>query len=418
MLERVFADPVVVTRLRTSVLGATLDDLADRLADRGYACRTIREYARAGGHFAYWLRIRKIHPCAIREETVDRFLNQHLSQCHCPVPRGTQTENSAVLSHLLQALREDGLIPPPPIPPKTAIDLVLEEFGQHLREVRGATIKTYNEYARHIRKFLQTRYGSGPVNLTSIEAADLIDFVSLQAKRATKPNAKWTTTALRSFLRFMQLRGLCDAHLVNAVPTVPNWKLARLPKALTPEQVPVFLGSFDRSTGVGQRDYAMALCLVDLGLRAGEVADLSLDGIDWRAGTIAIISGRTRRPVILPLPARVGCAIARYLRHGRPKAQTRQVFVRHCQPIGTQIGGSAVACAIRRAFERSHLSVPSKGAHVLRHTAASLMIQKGASIKDIADVLRHCSIDTTAIYSKVDLPTLAAVALPWPEVRS
>jgi site-specific recombinase XerD len=418
MLERLFADPVVITCLRTNALGATLDDLADRLADRGYASRTIRDYARAGGHFAYWLQIKKIHPCAITEETVDRFLNQHLSQCHCPVPRGTQTESSAVLSHLLQALRRNGLISPPQIPPKTAIDLALEEFGQYLRQVRGATIKTYNEYARHVRKFLQTWYGSGPVDLTSIRAGDLLDFVSLQARCATKPNAKWTTTALRSFLRFMQLRGLCDAHLVNAVPSVPNWKLARLPKGLTHEQLPVFLSSFDRSTPVGQRDYAMAVCLVDLSLRAGEVADLSLDGIDWRAGTVSIISGRTRRPGILPLPARVGRAIARYLHQGRPKAQTRQVFVRHCQPIGTRIGGSAVARAIRRAFERSHLNLSSKGAHVLRHTAASLMIQRGASIKDIADVLRHCSIDTTAIYSKVDLPSLAAVALPWPEVRS
>jgi len=309
------------------------------------------------------------------------------------------------------------LISPPQIPPKTAIDLALEEFGQYLCEVRGTTIGTYNEYARHVRKFLQARYGSGPIDLTSIEAGDLHAFVSLQAKRATKPSAKWTTTALRSFLRFMQLRGLCDAHLVNAVPSVPNWKLARLPKGLTPEQLSVFFSSFDRSTPVGQRDYAMAVSLVDLGLRASEVADLSLDGIDWRIGTVSIISGSTRRPGILPLPARFGRAIARYLSQGRPEATTRQVFVRHYQPIGTRIGGSAVARAIGRAFERSHLNVPSKGAHVLRHTAASLMIQRGASIKDIADVLRHCNIDTTAIYAKVDIPSLSAVALPWPEVR-
>jgi integrase/recombinase XerD len=198
---------------------------------------------------------------------------------------------------------------------------------------------------------------------------------------------------------------------------VPHRKLAGLPKHLTPEQLAILLRSTDRSKAAGRRDFAMIICLAYLGLRAGEVARLSIDDIDWQAGTLRISTSKVRRASILPLPDRVGKAIVAYLRNGRPKTLERRIFVRHLTPKGGALNGSAVRGAIRRAFERSGMTVVSKGTHVLRHTAGTLMIQRGATLKEIADVLRHRHIDTTAIYSKVDLPTLAGVALPWPEVR-
>jgi len=161
----------------------------------------------------------------------------------------------------------------------------------------------------------------------------------------------------------------------------------------------------------------MVRCLAYLGLRAGEVAQLSIDDIDWRAGTLCIPRGKTRRASVLPLLAKIGQALVSYLRAGRPKTSERRIFVRHLIPKGAAINSGVVRNATRRAFERSGLNVPSRGTHVLRHTAGTLMIQWGATLKEIADVLRHRNINTTMIYAKVDIPTLASVSMPWPEVR-
>jgi site-specific recombinase XerD len=160
----------------------------------------------------------------------------------------------------------------------------------------------------------------------------------------------------------------------------------------------------------------MTLCMAQMGLRAGEVAALSLDDIDWRAGTLRLARGKERRTSVLPLPAKVGRAMVSYLRNGRPPTRARRVFVRHRAPLGEPLTSSSVTAVLRCAFVRAGL--PSQGAHVLRHTAATRMVRAGASLKEVADVLRHRSIDTVMIYTKLDLTTLAEVAQPWPEVRS
>jgi integrase len=157
--------------------------------------------------------------------------------------------------------------------------------------------------------------------------------------------------------------------------------------------------------------------MAGLGLRACEVAALSLDDLDWRVGTLRVSRGKERRASVLPLPARVGRALVGYLRHGRPHTDDRHVFVRHQLPVGQPLGSAAVKTAVRLAFIRARLTVPFKGAHVLRHTAATRMVRAGASLKQVADVLRHRCLETTAIYAKVDLAKLAEVALPWPKVR-
>jgi site-specific recombinase XerD len=417
MLERVLTDPMVIARLRSSPLGEAFDRLVDQLVEQRYQGETIRQFLRGCSHFAYWLQRARIQPAGISEGVVDRFLNHQLSCCTCPAPRGRAIDTRAGLFHLLRKLRADGVASPAPTKPKTPIDRVVEDFGQHLSEVCGITAGTIVNYKLHVRPFLLARFGSGPIELGSIKASDLIGFISQAAKRPLRWWARATTTALRSFFRFLQLKGICNPTLVDAVPTVPVWALANLPKALTEEQLATFLRSFKRSTASGLRDYAIVVCLVDLGLRAGEAATLSLDDIDWRAGTIQIMNAKGRRSGIMPLPTRPGRAIANYLQKGRPRTEARQVFVRHRPPVGAPIRPQIIGAMIRRSFERAYLNVSPKSSHVLRHTAATLMIQKGASIKEIADVLRHRRISTTAIYSKVNLPMLSAVAMPWPEVR-
>lgn len=284
----------------------------------------------------------------------------------------------------------------------------------HLDTVRGAAQQTRREYARYVREFLKWVSRSTSVDVGKLNPRDLIEFVTERAKHCKPGTAKLVATALRSFLRFLQMSGIGDARLVAAVPIVPNWKLARLPKILTSAQQRALLRAFDQSSATGRRDYAMVLCLAQMGLRAHEVAQLALDDIDWRGGTLRIAIGKSRRESMLPLPATVGRGLVAYLRDGRPAEAGRNVFVRHRVCIGKPLTSSAVCSAIRRAFDRAQIAVPSKGTHALRHTAATRMLRGGASLKDLADVLRHRSLNTTAIYAKVDLPRLAMVALPWP----
>jgi site-specific recombinase XerD len=192
----------------------------------------------------------------------------------------------------------------------------------------------------------------------------------------------------------------------------------RNPKTLTVDQLTKVLDNFDRSTANGQRDYAMAICMADLGLRASEVAGLRLDDIDWDQSTIHLVAPKGHRDRVLPLPRRVGAALAAYLRRGRPRSGHREVFVRHRAPLGEPVSALLVHEVMCRAYRRAGLDASITGTHVLRHTAAGLMYQRGATLKEISDVLGHQSLDTTAIYAKVNWTQLRTVALPWPEVRS
>ncbi|HUS30733.1 MAG TPA: tyrosine-type recombinase/integrase, partial [Kofleriaceae bacterium] len=198
------------------------------------------------------------------------------------------------------------------------------------------------------------------MDLGKLTPRDLIEFVTERAKHCKPGTAKLVATALRSFLRFLQMSGIGDARLVAAVPIVPNWKLARLPKILTSAQLRSLLRAFDQSSATGRRDYAMVLCLAQMGLRAHEVAQLALDDIDWRAGTLRIAIGKSRRESMLPLPVTVGRGLVAYLRDGRPAEAGRNVFVRHRVCVGKPLTSSAVCSAIRRAFERAQIAVPSK----------------------------------------------------------
>lgn len=419
MLDRVFRSSHVITRLRRGPFADVLDDLATYLLDRGNSLRTIEEYVRAAGHFVHWLGVKGISLATLSEPVVRQFLDVHLPRCRCTVPVGGHPHaRGAAMVHLLRVLREAGRIPPAPIPSPTAIDQAIQTYAAYLERARGATAQTRDEYTRYVREFLQRKSGAGDqLDIGDIDPRQIMEFVAERARRCKPATAKLAATALRSFLRFQQMQGRCTARLAEAVPTIPRWRLAQIPRTLSDEQLRTLLTAFDRSTGIGRRDYAMALCLARLALRAGEVARLSLDDIDWRAGTLQIATSKARRARILPLPSHVGRALVAYLRRGRPPTRERRIFVCHGFPVGRAIDAGVVRGAVRRGFDRAQASVPSKGTHALRHTAATRMVRAGATIKEVADVLGHRSIDMTAIYTKVDLPRLSAVALPFPKVR-
>jgi integrase len=218
------------------------------------------------------------------------------------------------------------------------------------------------------------------------------------------------TTRLRALLRYLYVEGLVPEALAGAVPSVAHWQLASLPKALGHGQVARLLRSCDRRTGVGRRDFAIITVLWRLGLRAGEVARLSLDDIDWTTGEV-VVRGKRRREDRLPLPADVGEALVAWLRRGRPASGRREVFLRVRAPI-VALSAGGVTAVVRQACRRA--GMPLCGAHRLRHTAATELLRAGGSLAEVGQVLRHQESATTSLYAKVDRRALGAVVRPWP----
>ena len=227
--------------------------------------------------------------------------------------------------------------------------------------------------------------------------------------------AEKLTTGLRAFLRYLSARGLCQADLDQAVPTFASWRLARLPRYLTAEQVDSLIAACDGSSPARRRDRAIILLLARLGLRAGDVAGLRIADIEWETGTLRV-SGKGRYQVRLPLPQDVGDAILDYLACRTPTRDCDHIFIRNIAPYRPFKRGDGVSSAVRCAMKRAGVVSPAKGAHVLRHTAATQMLRHGVPLDQIGLVLRHRGIDTTAYYAKADVNLLKEIAQPWPEV--
>jgi site-specific recombinase XerD len=268
-------------------------------------------------------------------------------------------------------------------------------------------------YVTFVRKFLVDRFGRRPVKLSRLSAGDVVRFVQRQVPCLHLKRAKLLTTALRSFLHYTRYRGQVTCDLASAVPTVANWSMPSVPRAIPAHAVRQLLASINRRTAIGRRDYAILLLLARLGLRASEVVRLKLEDIDWNAGTICV-QGKGDQPSVLPLPADVGSAIATYLRRGRPRGSSRHVFLRTKAPIHGLRGPASVAHLIQQNLARVGIQTPTYGAHQFRHALATEMLHRGASLAEIGDVLRHRSPETTKIYTKVDLNSLRTLALPWP----
>jgi site-specific recombinase XerD len=264
-------------------------------------------------------------------------------------------------------------------------------------------------------------FGSGPIRFSRVRPGHAIAFIAGYGKTGRAAAAQVAADSLRSFFRWLRFLGLVERNLAAAVPLFPRWRLRTLPTVLSDDQIDLLLGRFDRSTPVGRRDIAMALCLVDLGLRVGEVADLTLEDVDAATSTLRLAAGKPRRVRILPMPARVRTSVLGYVRRDRPATTDRHLFVRHGWLVGAAVTRELVRGVIRRAYAVVPGCEQLTGTHVLRHTTASRLLRTGADLKRIADILGHRSIDTTAVYAKVDVDRLAAVARSWPgtgEVRS
>ncbi len=383
------------------------------LARRGYALQTMRFYAGAFAHFSHWLADVQAGLTDIDEKAVHRFLDRHVPDCRCTRhKRRSRTSNRAALEHLLKYLRTTGQFATPP-KAEGFVDLELKDFERYLLQVRGAGNTTRSFRLNHIRHFLRGQFNTGRILVSSLDGRSIEHFVTRYTEGWTADSRNTVCVSLRSYLRFKAVQGEPTDHLAAAVPKILTRRLARLPTTVSTEEVERLFAAFDRRSAVGLRDFAIAHCLVDLGLRAGEVPRLVLEDIDWRQGTICV-HGKGHRADLLPLPTALGRAIAQYLRHGRPTTASRALFVRHFAPLDAPITADIVRKMLRSTARRCGIAALTHGPHLLRHTAAQRLLHNGATLKTAADFLRHKSLDTTTIYTKVDLRTLTEVALPWP----
>jgi integrase/recombinase XerD len=283
-----------------------------------------------------------------------------------------------------------------------------------MRQQRGTCATTLSNYRRPIRDLLHT-LGEVP---SRWDVHQLRAFVLERNRTRGWAAAKTCTTALRMFIRFLIADGHCAIGFEAAIPTVAHWRLAALPRYLQADEVERLITSCDRSSPVGRRDRAILLLLARLGLRAGDIVQLRLSDIDWRGAWIHVC-GKSRRQTRLPLTQEVGQAIVVYLQHGRPQSTADTVFVCDRAPFRAFRSHSTVSVLVGRALRRAGVARPSRGAaHLLRHSVATSMLREGASLLDIAAILRHRSIQTTQIYAKVDVTALRSIAQPWPEVPS
>jgi integrase/recombinase XerD len=310
-------------------------------------------------------------------------------------------------------LRADGVCSQKISTVPAAIGAELTDFDHHLIEVRGLAASTRTVRLRHLLEFLTDRFGRGSIRIPTLAPSDVARFMTRYTAGLAPGSIKAAGISLRSYFLFKASRGQSTKALIAALPRVAQWRLAGLPKVLSVAEIKRLLNAFDRSTATGKRDYAITRCLVDLGLRRTDVAHLRLDEVDWRAGTLTI-HGKGKRIDILPLPQATGHAITDYVRDGRPQTTRREIFVRHRPPVNAAADLDLVRNAVRYAAKRCGLDHRIRGTHIMRHTVACRMVQRGAPFKEIADLLRHRSLDTTTIYAKVDLPSLSRVALPWP----
>lgn len=401
--------------LLDSALGPVIPGFIKALRRREYMGLTIVVYLRAIAHVGLWMRTESLSLQDLDEGLMRRFLDRHLPVCSCPDPqRRNPGELKTAWKHLLKFLREESWIPSQTAGTETPASAELVRFQDYLEGACGLAGTTCEVRVNHVQKFLVRFFGANKVDLSKLEPDSIEAFVLSFAGRWRPASLQVLRGSLNSYLRFRALSGDDVEALQAALPTPAPWNTPRLHKELSETQLAAFLNAFDRSTPFGQRDYAVARCLVDLGLRGHEVAGLSLDDLDWRAGTITIRGSKPKRVQILPLPIPTGQALADYLCSGRPKTSLRTVFVRHRAPAETPLSTAAIRSIANRAFKRCGLYGPFHNTHILRYSFASRLQAAGRSVKEIADVLRHQDLDTAARYIRIDAERLRAVARPWP----
>ena len=414
MMTEFFESRFRILQLRSGQDGQLLDVFAEELRQSGYAQITARRHIRAAEHLLYWAKRKSISPATFDEHALDEFTH-HLRRCRCKSYGSAAWRSVQKGAHLFVcSLRRAELLPVPPARETVEDPQVLVLFRDWMHKHRGTCDATLYNYSPHLRALLRT-IGD---DTSKFEARSLRQFVQETSQRSGWATGKHCTTAMRAFLRYLIAEGQCAAGLDACIPTLAHWRLSSLPRYLQPEEVERVIASCNATSSAGIRDRAILLLLARVGLRAGDILRLCLSDLDWKEATIRVI-GKGRCQTLLPMTQEVGDAIVAYIKNGRYPIDNETLFIRSRAPFGPFASHCAISVIVAQAMRRAGVRCPSRGAaHVLRHSIASSMLRQGASLQEIAGVLRHRSIATTEIYAKVDVVALREIAQPWPEATS
>lgn len=381
-------------------MGPFIAGLQARWSELGYSDLAIRNMLKDVGAVGRWMQERNVQPGDLSPALLGDFRRYRIAVGVRKVP------SIKSFQPMLAYLREQGVVVERPRS-DDPLQRLLDSYRCWLIDERGLAQATVIRYENLARRFLTLH----PLEAgTTIGGAEVVAFLLQESRRVSVGSAKGRVAELRSLLRFLFVRQLTPRLLTTAIPPVAGWRDTGIPKALPAGHVQQLLDRCDRSDPVQVRDFAILMLVARLGLRSIEVARMQLDDIDWRSGRI-ILHGKGSREDAMPLPNEVGAALADYLTDARPPTALRSVFI-SCKAPRRAIRADLVSDVTRRACDRAGL--PRVGAHRLRHTLATEMLQRGVKLADIGQVLRHRDLATTALYAKVDLATLRTIAAPWP----
>ena len=414
MLDSFRLWPRVRARLQSGPFAPHLDAVVAVLAERGHSRHAIRLYLHALDVFGGWLPRHGKVLAQVDDVTVAEFVAWAGRRSSPSRRRKIRDVGSRARQAMKLMWERDVVVPPAACPPTTETGRWLRCFDEYLDQVSGATTGTRHNYLRYARALAESNARAGTLDWSKLTADDIVGFVTREAARLKPSGSRLPVTATRAALRFLIATGAVRPGLEGAVPTVRQWSLAPVPRHLQADDLERVIAACGHSTAGELRDRAIVLLLARLGLRASEVARIGLKDIDWCGGRLIIRRDKSRRERSLPLLDEVGAALAAYVRFGRPRRVERGVFLMDRPPFAP-LTGESVSRLAGRILRRTGIHVPRPGSHVLRHTAATQMVRRGATFKQVADVLGHAKLETTAIYAKLDLQALARVALAWPE---
>lgn len=391
-----------------------VEEFTNQLTALEHTQLTVRGYEDAARHFAEWLRLSDVVLTDVDDRVIARFARH---QCKCSGNRRYHCLSAKYVRRARRFVRflvERGVARAEAVPKIPAVNLRVADFQDWLRHHRGLAERTVDRHGRMVMRLL-AGLGDDPA---TYDAELVRRGILAEDKKGSRANVKTMAMALRGYLRFLAAHGLCRPGLDRAVPTLPQWRLSALPRYLLPADVERLIATCDLTKTHGIRDKAILLLLARLGLRAGDIFGMRLDDVAWDEGTLRV-RGKGRREVRLPLPQDAGDALLDYLEQARPLADDARIFLRSSAPYRPFTGASAISDVVRLALKRAGITdAPSRGANLLRHSAATAMLRAGATLDAIGAVLRHRSADTTAHYAKVDVVMLRQIAQPWPGAPS
>lgn len=397
----------VVRGLKHGPFGEHIHLYVEWLQRGGYSLEVGHRYLSLARDFGFWLAATGFGLADFQEELVTQYLAERSR--HRPRYRG----DALALARLLAVLREVNVIAPRPRPVRDPREDILDTYSLYMERKRGLAPVSIASHVWFLRPFLQELGIATNADLARLSGRKVAAYVERHAGDGGATTARIMCSRLRVFLRYLHCEGFITADLTAAIPSMRRPGEARLPSFMPLEEVQRVLDGCDRNTATGRRDYAILMLLARLGLRAIEVARLSLDDFDWHAGQFTV-RGKGRKTATMPLPPEVGAAIVSYLQHGRPRSDSRQLFLLAVAPHAGFKGAGGVQAVARSAIRRAGVKgLARRGSHAFRHSLATGLLRSGATLTEISQLLRHEQQDTTRIYAKVDFDSLRPLGQPW-----